>query len=383
MKDGVYLNLPHLEYLAEQGVLGSTDFTALFARREGWWWTSAHNPHHTNKETEAMVFGSAAHCLFLEGPEEYARRFAVMPNPNEYRDLLVSMDDLRSALVGTGQEVKRTLKKNDLVQLAKAYMPERNVWDDIVERWSRGARDKAHISSAEHFALQAIYAAAMEDAETRTICLAEGGVRLTEVSVYWTGSDGIRRRYRFDGLLPRINVDMKTLGAFRRGTMQELAERRVSEDHMEVQLAMSFEARRAMYVAIAEGRIYGGTAEQRKWLRQFPEGAPLNLAAAGGAVPGWFWVWLFFQKPEGGAPPGLLPVRVDFGAEEHLNGVRKYLTGLKCYRDKVARFGLTRPWTCVMPAVGTGHDRAERFRVPPWNNPPAAVEGERELLQWR
>lgn len=385
MKDGVYLGLPHPEYLSERGVLGSTDFTSLFARREGWWWGSEHNPHAKRQESEAMTFGSAAHCLFLEGRDAYTASFAVMPNPNDFPDLLVDMDDLRSALTAAQQEVKKSMKKNDLVQMAKAFLPDRHVWDDIVERWSRTAKDKAHIGSADAFALEAMYASAMADKETRTICSADGGVRLTEVSVFWTGADGIRRRYRFDALLPRINVDMKTVGSYRKDPLLQICEKRVSEDHLEVQLAMSFEARRALYQAVAEKRVYGGSREERAWLAKFPEGAPLNFQGQ----PGWFWVWLFFQKPDAGAAPGLLPVRAGFGSREHLEGARKYLIAEAFYRDRVTRWGLAKPWTNVAPAA-TSDERqaaatgAEVFRVPPWNNAPdQPVAGERELLKWQ
>lgn len=412
MKDGVYLGLPHEEYLAAPGRLGSTDLTKLYARGAGWWWTSEHNPHRPNaetsqdgyqraKSTKAQAFGTALHALLLEGREAFAARFAVKPNPNDFPDLLVSAEDIHSALDAAGHPQKRATKKNDLVQAAKAFLPDRHVWDDIIERWSRTARGKDWLESGEAFALDAMYQAAMEQEDVRVICAGEGGVALTEVSVFFT-LDGIQYRYRWDSLLPTANVDLKTIGDWRPKPLAWLAGDRIASEHLDIQLAMSHVARIEAYRLIEAGEIYAPSLEgldgvapkhftnvwddmtlehatQRDWLRRFPGEAPLR----GPDGPGWCWVWVFYQKPESGAAPGLLPLRVLWGDDLHRSGWRKMRLAINTYRENVAQFGLSRPWTQVQALHDTSHAGARRVIVPAYGEQPMAQPGEEEALSWK
>lgn len=395
MIDGVYIGLPHSEHIAQTDRLGSTDLTRLYTRRRGWWWSSINNPHYVPKKTEPMIFGDAWHCLSLEGRQAFQERFAVMPNPRDYPNLLTTADDLYSALKAKGVEgLRKKMSKNDLVQMGKAYLDGAHIWDDIVERWERTARDKKAISSADAFAIEAMYGAALQDDTFRSICEAFGGVRLTEITVLWTLPDGIKLRYRFDSLLPSCNVDLKSLGDWRSKPLMQLALDRISNDHLDVQLAMSHLARQAAYELIAAGEIFSiipqsgerfravgdYVTKETEWLRRFPGEAPLH----GADGPGWGWAWLFYQKPEDGAEPGLLPIQVPWGNNYHVSGWRKIQIALTCYREAVKEFGLAKPWTRVHP-VHTADQRVSAFRadMPMWHDMAEQQPGEMEAMEWR
>lgn len=390
MEDGVYLGLPHADYLAVPDRLGSTDFTKLYARGAGWWWTSRHNPHYAPKATDAQVFGTALHTLMLEGRAEYEKRFAVMPNQRDYPNLLRSATELHGALeAADAPGLKAKTPKAELVQLARAYLPDRHVWDDIVERWGRSARDKLHLESGDAFALEAMYAAALADPDMAEVCDAHGGVKLSEVSIFYTNAAGLKCRFRLDLLLPTANVDLKAVAVWGSNTFAQTVARRIADEHLNVQLAMSHEARLAMYQLIKAGKLFApidGEPVQMcatsspafHWLCRFPGEAPL----AGPQGPGWCWLWLFYQKPESGAAPSLLPLRVLWGDDLHRSGWRKLRTAEATYAANVARFGLDKPWTNVSGIHDTHHRASNRVDVREWDTP-QQLPGEHEAMQWR
>lgn len=400
MQDGVYLGLPHADYLAAPDRLGSTDLVKLYARGPGWWWTSRYNPHFIAKATEAQLFGTALHTLLLEGRTEYERRFAVKPNPREFPDLLTTSEELRSALESVeAPGLKAKTPKSELVQMARVHLKGRNVWDDIVERWSRTARGKDHLDSGDAFALEAMYAAALADPDMREVCEAQGGVKLVEVSVLWTDERGLRKRYRFDSLLPTANVDLKSIADWRTRPFAQSCAARIADDHLNIQLAMSHEARLAMYGLIKAGQIFAQgsgsiasettllpeTRAQVEWLERYPREAPLNFKdpriSGHKGAPGWCWLWLFYQKPESGAAPSLLPLRVLWGDDLHRSGWRKMRVAEDTYLRNLQHFGLTRPWTQVQQIHDTDHRAQRRVDVREWDAP-QQQEGEQEAMEW-
>lgn len=390
LPDGAYLGLPEEIYFL-QDALGTTDLARLWLYREGWWWQSSHNPFiwrqaeswKKTSTTAAKTFGSGAHALLLEGEEAFDERFAVEPDPNAYPDLIESQDDLVSALRTTDcPKGFERMKKADQVELAKVYLPDRHVWDLIMARFRRTARTKATISQEERWQLQVMLDAALEDPDMAAVVAASGGVRLTELSVFWTLEDGTRLRFRFDSLLPPVNADLKTLGNARDRDLGKAVGKRIGDDALDVQAAQSFEARRRLYDFVVAGQVQGGTPEQRAWLDRFPAEAPLDL----GDGPGWSWVWMFYQKAENiGRAPVIFPLHMPYGSAAHRDGWRKVLHALAFYRDQVARVGLDKPWTRVEPMHSMDPaDRSKRqVQIPFWADAPMAVAGEEEGLSWR
>lgn len=397
LPDGVYLGLSEARYFAQRA-LGSSDLADLWLLKEGWWWKSRWNPWWKPMDTKAKAFGSAAHCLLLEGVAAFEARYAVEPDPRHFPDLLVTWDDLLSALVAADVPgASSRLKKKDLVDLAKVYLTGRHVWDDIKARFERKAGTRTIVSAQDRWELDVMLDAAMADDDMRAVVTADGGVRLTEVSVFWTLADGTRLRFRFDSLLPALNADLKTLGNAR-GTLDDAVGKRLGEGALDIQAALSFEARRAMYDHIRQGRAhwspdsdfsldpadprYAATMlaqRQMDWLFRFPKEAPLDL----GDKPGWAWVWMFFQKAEAtGVAPTIFPVWLKFGGKEHADGLAKALHALDFYRQQVATVGLEKPWTRVAPMHHLDTSAARQVRIPHWYEQPIAHPAASALLDW-
>lgn len=380
--DGVYIGLPHEDYLDVEA-LGSTDHELLYARREGWWWCSSHNPFYVRKEQKYYTFGSALHVLMLEGQEHYEHRFVVMPRQEEFPDLLVSHQDIREALERASVKgMKARMTKKDMVELAKAYLPDANIWDDIVDTFKRKNRNREILTADDDHAIRTMYAAAMANEDMRAICVASGGVRLTELTVIWTTEDGIRCRFRFDSLLPAWIADLKSLDNSQGKDLRYAIGDRIANNHLDVQAAMAFEARRALYRFLEDGNeptLVHGDQAQVDWLKRFPKEAPLAMPNG----PGWHWIWIFYQKPDAsGVAPVLFPLRCLWGSERHLTGWRKYRQAQLFYLDQVKRVGLNQPWSRVSEVHGTEHSDERRVMFPPWEQLPEPTDGEKEALSW-
>lgn len=382
LPDGVYVGLPEELYFL-QFALGSTDLAGLWLRKEGWWWKSKHNPHLPKARTsKERVFGSAAHALLLEGEEAFAERFAVKPDPRAFPELLETQDDIVSALRETeAPKGYERMKKSDQVELAKVYLPGRHIWDVIDGRFLRACKDREAITAEERWQLSVMQEAAQADPDMAAVMAASGGVRLTELSVFWTEADGTRLRFRFDSLLPPVNADLKTLGNVGDRTLVQAAGKAISDRALDVQAAMSFWARRRAYAFIGARQVWGGSESQRQWLARFPAEAPLDL----GARPGWSWVWMFYEKADSnvGRAPAIFPVHMKFGGLRHRDGWRKVVHALDLYRHKVATVGLSKPWTRTerMHAMDAGP--LPEIPLPPWAEQPMGVDGEEAAMSWR
>lgn len=393
LPDGVYIGLSEKRYF-EQKAVGSSDFAYLWddETADGWWWRSPHNPYWTRKPSDPLDFGSALHTMVLEGKEAFEARYAIAPNPLDFPDLIVSQPELYSALreaQAPGINVKS--RKADLVELAKVYLPQRHIWDDIMARAERKAKGRVVLSSENAWMLGVMVEAAMEHDTTRAVATAEGGVRLTELSVFWTLPSGTRIRFRFDSLLPAANCDLKSIDNYRPGDkLTDAIGKAIGSRSLDLQAALSFTARRMAYRFIEAGQVFinpnppagsGDPLEQAAWLARFPREAPLNLDGK----PGWRWLWIFFQKPDAaGRAPTLAPVWMNFGGLDHRDGYRKAALAIFNYERRVQEKGLERPWCAAIPEqhldVAMGPET--QITIPHWNKRPGPVADEEQELSW-
>lgn len=305
LPDGVYVGLEPKKYFSAQR-LGSSDLDVLHNRPFDWWYRSPFNPHYERAASPEMEFGSALHSLLLEGDDAYAKTFAIQPD--KYPD------------DKTGE----------------------------LKKWHGGA-NWCKAWEAEHADFEHVIS---EDADRRVRHMAElianhpelGGPMqkgLSEVSVLWTHeATGARLRARFDKLLPRFIVDLKTYGENGRGV--DIAQKclwLVKDRHMDVQRFMYFLARQAMGPLLAAGKVFGASKAEVEWLHKVA------------AVEDWRWCWIFYRRRDDakGHAPIVKPIyRSHFDATFE-SGRQKFETGLANYRTFVDRFGFDVPWALVEP----------------------------------
>lgn len=324
LPDGVYVGLKPETYFA-QDRLGSTDLAILHNRPADWFYSSRHNPHRPDREsTEEMDFGSALHVLLLEGEEAY--RATVVIRPDTYED------------TKTG-EIKPW---NGNANVCKAWLEEHDVPGVLIITDDANRR-------VRHMA------ALIQNHPDLGGPMQAG---LSEVSVLWTNDQGVKLRARFDKLLPRFVVDLKTYGGDGRGnsTTQECMAL-VAKRHMDVQRFMYFQARQAMAELLKDGLLRGAAPAQAEWLQKVAK------------VDDWRWCWIFYRRRDdkrGHAPIVKPIIRSHFDASFE-SGRQKVEVALANYRTFVDRFGFETPWAVVEPA-----EEPADHSFPPWLNDVAA-----------
>lgn len=367
LADGAYLNLPESVYFAQKGRLGSTDHARLFLYEEGWWWMSEHNPYFTDASTKAQVFGSALHCLLLEGPRAFRERYVVGPDPLAYPDAIRGYEELLSAAKAADVKgARRGLTHKTLADLCEDAI-DRPIWFLIEEQAQRAARGRAVVPAADMVELETLRDACLASPRVSAVVhVDEQDVRLAEVSVLYS-VQGIPCRFRFDLLTPSEAIDLKTLGGFTtERTLDDAISRRLGSDALDVQAAMGFEARIMLYGFIVAGALHGGSEAQRAFLEQFPARAPMRDADGRMA---WSWAWVFYQRPDGkGRAPVVAPMWMPYGGPEHYEGCAKIVQARGFYRAKLATTPLSEPWSRTGAAYAyDGAASSDRIEAPIWS----------------
>jgi hypothetical protein len=398
LRDGVYLNLPFDVYIKQKGRFGSTEKSALWLRREGWWWKYLSPFRKTDSQSPEQTFGEQLHAALLEGMHAYESRYIVEPDKGDYPDALFTVDQIKDALRRAGVHLGSTTsyKKEDWCDAAEIHLPDVVVWDNLRAEFDRrrAVRDtdgqitgyRKAVSAQDDFSIRAMVELATEDrpenAEMREL-LSVGSVFpvISELSVLWTDDTGMKHRARFDKILPTVTVDLKSTGAWTGRPLVHSLDRTIKDLGYDVQRADYDMARRAMSAMIVANPscIHGGTEEERLHLEAIAHFDQTHR-------PGW--AWLFFSKPDAaGRAPVLFPLREEFRDPYHLAGFRKRALGLQLYRDCMARFGPDRPWGSVEPAHWTTEKPKVGGKAQPfistshWGfGPDDPVEGEAEYF---
>lgn len=294
LPDGVYIGLPTEDYFAQER-LGSSDLVLLHNRPADYWYASRANPNRAEREfTEEMAFGSALHILTLEGEQAFSER-----------TVRSQFDDFRTR--------------------------EARLWRD----WQR-LNGKIILSEDMERRVRHMSALILNHPELGE-ALREG---LSEVSVFFTGADGTKLRSRFDKLLPRFVLDLKTFhGEVRGRDLKDQCLGLVAARHMDVQRYLYALARNAFSKLVLDRAIFGASPEQADWLRKVA------------VVDDWSWVWIFFRRRDDkrGHAPMVQPVLRGHGDATFESGKRKVETGLRNHRAFVERFGLETPWALIEP----------------------------------
>lgn len=350
LPDGVYIGLPEEIYFA-QDALGSSDLKTLHFEREGWWMQSRHNPDRKRTQSKAMNFGSATHCLLLEGMAAYEERFVVLPEKDDFEDLLETMDHIKKALAEEGIAAPTGSSKWKLFEwadFAAIELPDRHIWDIIRRSSEEAAKDaegnmRPSVFTSEDRLLRLMYdAACSEDHIRQLMGIGAEFPPLRELSFFWTDDMGVRRRARFDKPVPLFTMDLKTIDNWRgRDLVHSLCDH-ILREGLDIQVGDQHDARLRMHRLIqkeGEDCIYGGSDEERTWLRAIAE---RDLT--------FDWVWLFYQKPTlAGKAPIIFPIRDPWGGRFHISGFRKARRAIQAYCQYRDRFGLDSPWYRVEP----------------------------------
>jgi hypothetical protein len=374
--DGIYINWPALAYFRQE-TRGSSDWIKIRRQRHGWWWSSPYCPRYKAPKKDYLEYGTALHAILLEGVEAYEARFAIEPDKAEFKGLVTTIEEMKQALVDNGYGGWRaTWKKEDFAIACAQNIPHVPCWPNILAEFTEAMGvpglpgSRTALSADEDYELRFMREMATGDFpgnEPLRKLFASDHLPMAEVSVIAT-IDGIRRRWRFDRMFPRLDMDVKSLGNWTGRPLDYAVGDQLGRYRWAIQRSDYYFARTVMYRMLAErgeAAITGGTPEQRKWLLSWPEEHPV-----------WDWCWLVFQKPStSGAAPVLFPVWEDSfdpvtGNPSYLRRVGEYQLeqSIIFYREMLEQFGLDRPWGHIEPLHYTepGPARTHLISLPSW-----------------
>jgi hypothetical protein len=305
LADGVYIGLRKDRYF-EQDRLGSTDLVTLAKAPADWWYAQRKlNPDWQAQESSPEKdFGIALHALVLEGEDAY--RLEAEVRPDSYVD------------ENTG-EVKPW---NALAKPCKRFLA------------AAKANDKLVITSDMDRRVRYMAALILNHPEYAE-ALRHG---IPEVSVLYT-LDGQPMRARFDYLLPRWVIDLKTYGAQLRGRdHRDKAMRVIADRNYDVQRFLYDWAREQLVALVNENKVHGAGPEQYVWLKRVA------------AEPDWSWLWIFYQRRDDklGHAPIVMPIERPRYDVTFDTGRRKVELGLHHYRAMRAVHG-DKPWAVIEP----------------------------------
>lgn len=317
---GIYFGLPEEAYHADPS-LSSSGFKKLLESPPDYWWESSMNPDRPEEQdTAAKAFGSALHRMILEGQEAFDLTYAVRPEKGDYKDLLVTVEDLKAWCAEHDVKVPSGARKEQICALVREADPNAPIWDDI---WSSfqsecEASGKVDISFDWYSQIAKAAAAVLKNPHLQK---AFTGGR-PEVSVFWE-HEGLRYKARFDYLKPRAIVDLKSFSnpmgmQFDRAVITGSFARR----GYHIQAAHYLEARAWIKVLWEEGRVFGDVDPD--WLSRVA------------VEPNYAFVFVFYQTQ--GAP---VAKGYQFNAGTIIHGAaqQQIAKAVSIYRDHMERFG--------------------------------------------
>ncbi|WP_417821292.1 PD-(D/E)XK nuclease-like domain-containing protein [Terasakiella sp.] len=124
----IYFGLPDDAYHSVEA-LSNSGIKELLVDPLDFWYQSWMNPHRTEKESSAMLFGKAFHKFVLEGEEEFDNTFVADPLKADHPEALDTVEDMQSWL--RDHELKISGKKAELRDRIKHHDSSVVFWDNL------------------------------------------------------------------------------------------------------------------------------------------------------------------------------------------------------------------------------------------------------------
>lgn len=239
LQPGVYFGLDELVYHNDPA-LGSSDMKRLAVSPCDFWYCSKFNPLWEPEEaTDAQKIGSAAHVAVLEGMEAFKRRYACVFHPG-------------------------------------------NIKEGKAERFAVEQSGRTWLRQKDYQRIMLIAAIARNDPEYGKAFT--GGVA-SEVSIFWTDVNGIRKKARIDYLKTYASVDYKTTENTFEVPFRDCCIRAFARYRYDAQWVHYHEAREHLADYVRNGLVFGTV----------PDTAALEHAAE---AKEWATVFVFSQKSD-------------------------------------------------------------------------------------
>lgn len=197
--------MPAAEYHAMPGLSssGMKDLEVSTLR----FWHKHVNPNRSEpEETAFTAFGSALHCAVLESTEAFRARYACELDENDFKGVLVTVDDVKGWLKDKGQIPKGKVKA-DFVAQAQAIDPHWPILDVLTAQHELQNAGKTIFKVQDWDRLAGCTQSLLNEPRILEI-LKEGR---SEVSLTREDPEtGVLLKGRLDWMHPKLTLDVKT-----------------------------------------------------------------------------------------------------------------------------------------------------------------------------
>lgn len=263
---GIHFNLPEAEYHAIPA-LSASAIKELLISPALFWTSSWMNPNKKEDEdTAAKIAGSAYHTRILEGRDVFYQQYAVKFAPEEHKDALRTVDDLRGFLKDRDQ--KTGGNKPDLIDRILALYPDVPIIDVLQEKYEQLHEGKIFLSFdlVENIEISAAY---IEKNPHLNKCFVGG---YPEVTIIWEDMEtGLLMKARVDYLKLRAIVDLKTYDNTVRKPIDRAIISAMANYKYHIQTAVYHQAVEQAVFHAREGRVFGD--HDPDWIKKFAASA--------------------------------------------------------------------------------------------------------------
>ena len=176
------------------------------------YWHRHLNPEREIEEdADALIFGSALHCIVLE-PKEFSNRYVAELEPPE--DCLITDRDLRQFAKDNGIPIKARLKA-DVIDQVRSAAPNVPILDVMLAQFGRENEGKTVLTTEQMANLQGCVTALLDEPKIRELIQ----VGEAEVPLFATDPDtSVPLKAKLDWMTPRVTLDLKTFNVKRENT---------------------------------------------------------------------------------------------------------------------------------------------------------------------
>jgi hypothetical protein len=277
------------------------------------------NPLHEPTTTKWKEWGSAFHVLICEGEAKFRDQYYRGPAKRDFKNLLVTGDDLKRWLSARGLAVSGT--KDKLIERAQGAEGDKPlIWDVIEANAQVLAGESRVILPPDDFYNIALSSKMITKNPECSVAFANG---YPEVTIVWTDRYGTRLKCRLDYLRYRAAVDLKSFRNWRQMSMLKAIFNAIGNYRLDVQAAHYLEGRSRCADFIKQGKVFGD-APPGAWLDKLRD------------APDWRFVWIFYSAE--GAP---IARRIEYEplAAYHDVAMSEIHRALDSYRHYLEVFG--------------------------------------------
>ena len=337
---GIYFNLSDDLYHADPA-LGSSSIKALSVDAYEYQFDRLYGE---DKDTDALIFGSALHARILEGRAAFEAKFCSEFDKSTVAGALDTVAELKTFLEQYGQTGLSAKRKDDLIKLVQQIDPHQPIADVIKAEWA--ARSEGKIALKPKRWAQVETAARWVQRDPLLSAVMEDGTfshGAPEVSIFYE-ENGVRLKARFDRLLRHAIVDLKSFAPRGTGRIEDLALKAIQTMRYHIQSADYIRAWHRAKELFAAGQVFGEAPFASFLAECFDR-----------EEPAWIWIMV---KSVGAPQPLVIDWQATFVKSRAAEQVEEAIATYARLRDE---HGDDAEWPPMRPAVTvTDSD------LPPW-----------------